>query len=201
MARSLPSIMSLRAVTSAGPSSSEKPYRRVLTRLYGQHPHRQQHGVVADEVGLALGAEPVDQFVGEPFGMAPQHVRVDGLQRVADHGGALAVPLADRVEDRRLLAADHRQQRPVGGDVLPLVPQVGVPAEQHRVAGHLVQFPVAEHQPRGDVPVEQHRGDGTVLAPHLPVQQGGFGLEAGAAERYGVGGVGAHANSCRGWAA
>ena len=82
--RSPPSIMSLMAGDQAGVllvGEAVEP---------GQDAHRQQRRVVGDQVGLALGAEGVDQLVRELLGVTAQFERVDGLERVADHRGALA---------------------------------------------------------------------------------------------------------------
>ena len=180
-APSRPSIMSFRAVTRPGPCSSANPYSRASTRT------GRSIAYWPTMSAAARAAQGVDQLVREPLGVAAQFEGVDGLQRVGDHRGALAVALADRVEDRRLLAADHRQQRPVGGDAVPLVPQVGVAGEQHRVAGDLVQLAVAEHQPGRYVAVEHDGRHGAVVAPHVAVERVRVGLEPGAAQRDGGG--------------
>ncbi len=73
-------------------------------------------------------------------------------------------------EHQRRLVAHERQQRPVLRCRVPAVPALRVAREQLRVAGDVVDLPVAHDEPGGHVAVQQDRRDGTVLSAQFPVQ-------------------------------
>ncbi len=152
-----------------------------------EHEDGQRLGVFGDEVGGAPRAHGVDEPVGQLLAVLADFEGVHRFERGDDHVDVAAV-LGPRGEvDGRHGRPDHGQERPVGGDVLPLVPEGDVPGEQLPVAGDLVELPVADHQPGGDAAVQLDGDDGPVLAPHPPVQLLRFGVEAGSAERDGPG--------------
>ncbi len=136
------------------------------------HGHRQVLGELADEVGLALLAEAVDDGLRAAVDVAAQAAEVDG--RDGAHDGAaqplVLVALGVRGDG---LPGDVRHQRVVGLDqaVPQGRPDTAVPAELRGRAHHVQVLGVAEDDPHRHVVVEQHRRDGAVLLPQLLVQR------------------------------
>jgi len=149
-----------------------------------QSQHGQRHGEFRNQFGLTTTAEGIDQIVGQILTGAPQFERVDRLERGLDHVEVPPVFRAGGEVDRGHGPADHRQQRPVRRNVRPLIPQGHIARKQIRVAGHLVQLAVADHQPGRDPTGQFHRHHRTVVAAHLVVEVMRVGMEPRTAQRH-----------------
>ncbi len=124
------------------------------------HQHRQRLREVVHQIAGALGAEGVDQFVGEPRDVAADAPAVEAVQAVVDRPAPALVHLPVG-EDADGLPGGDGGQRVIRGE-----PALAHGAPVPRVAGeagggadHLQVLAVAEHQPRREVAVQQHGRD------------------------------------------
>jgi hypothetical protein len=137
----------------------------------GKHHDGQLDRVLGDEVGLAVARERVDQLVGGALAGAGELDAVGGLKGVADGAGTALVVDVIGIDEGRV-RHHHRHERPVGGNLVPQVPQLANPAENVRVAGHMVHLAICEDEPGRDVADQQDGRHPAVLAPDAGVDLG-----------------------------
>ncbi len=130
------------------------------------HGHRQVLGELADEVGLALLAEAVDDGLRAAVDVAAQAAEVDGRDGALNRAAQPLVLVALGVRGDGL-PGDVRHQRVVGLDqaVPERGPDTAVPAELRGRAHHVQVLGMAEDDPDRYVVVEQHGRHGAVVLP------------------------------------
>lgn len=160
--------------------------RRAAEQLVEQQ-QRQQLGVVAQQVGPAQLAEPVDQVVGDRLHVTPDPRGVEPRQTV-HHG--LAEPQMHRAvgEQTARPVRHHRQHRAVQADTALVqgLPAAGVTGEQLRVLQHPQRHLVPDDQRGVHTGGELHRtGRGVFPQPVVDLVRigGETGVVHGASAR------------------
>jgi hypothetical protein len=145
-------------------------YSSGMPRISHMHRHRQVLGELADQVGVALLAELVDEVLGRTVDVAADAPVVDGRHGAGDRAAQpqVLVALGVRADG---LPGEVRHQRVVGLDrAVPHGVHSRLSLQNCEGRAHHVQvLGVAEHHPDRHVLVQQHGGHGAVFGAEFLV--------------------------------